>query len=164
MPPLEFIGAADIVKADIRTLIRMDDYLKQWPIHPEAMVNLSPEDDDPLPPTPPPFTSLHLSDKTEPPNHSSSGGGRTTLSAQGRVITFIPPDGDPDMHSLDELGERFDYIFRKSDLEDSFPNYIKSYQFGKSYLRPYLVIAEGQRKKMADTVTTEFLLDYEVIL
>lgn len=164
MPPLQFIGAADIVKADIKALIQLDDYLKEWPIHSEDKVNISKDNDDDLPPTPPPFTSLFLSDKTEPPNQSSSGGGRTVLSAQGRVITFIPPKGDPDMPSLDELGERFDYLFRKSDFEDSFPNYIKKYKFGKAYIRPYLVIAEGQRKKMADTVTTEFLINYEVIL
>jgi hypothetical protein len=164
MPPLQFIGAADILKADIKELIRTDMYLSEWPIHSEDKINISKDKDDDVPPTPPPFTSLFLSDKTEPPNHSSSGGGRVVLSAQGRVITFIPPKGDPEMPSLDELGERFDYIFRKSDLDDSFPNYIKKYAFGKAYNRPYLVIAEGQRKKMADTVTTEFLLDYEVTL
>lgn len=165
MPPLQFIGAQDILVKDVAQLIKTDEYLGTWPIYPtEAMINLDPDDTDIIPHTPPPFTTIQLGDKIEPSGQASMGGGRVTFSVQGRVVTFISTESELDIPSLYELGERFDYIFRKSDLEDSFANYIKGYYFKKSVPRPYMIVAEGYRKKAAETVTTEFVLKYEAIL
>jgi hypothetical protein len=67
------------------------------------------------------------------------------------------------MPSLNFLGEKADHILKKADNRSDF-DIITDYKFMDHYLRPYMLMTNTGRTKVADTVTIEFIIGYEAIV
>lgn len=163
MATLQFIGAMDTITNDIVTILKKDQYLQSWEIYPtETLINIT-SDVDNKPTTPIPCTSVELSERTE----SEEGYcGQTSMEfeADGRIIVWFPTEGDESLPSLNELGERVDYILR---TENSMPDYITEYNFGKAYQVPLNipVTSNGMTKLKthAYLIVVECIIKYKVV-
>lgn len=162
-------GKRDQIIEDLITIQKRDTLINSFTHYFEEQINFSAEDNALNPQTPLPCRSVTLYDYT-PAIQPCTGGMTKTYTAKGRIITYYDPTNyDPDLPSLDLMGEKAEEIFDKTKIEDNWLNgttentyNIKKYTFKKTYKYPYLVTAGNYAKKLADTIITLFELEIEV--